>query len=92
MDKFEAVAEEKRRTILELLSPIGEELTSGVISTYLPVCEQTASHHLRILREVGLLKFERRRHNHFFSLDREGVLELEMWFADRRRGLPFNTE
>ena len=89
MDKFEAVADVKRRTILELLSPVGEELTSGVISTYLPIMEQTTSHHLYVLREVGLLRLEKRRNNHFFSLDRDGLAEVEKWFADRRLGLPY---
>lgn len=88
MDKFEAVAVDHRRAILELVSPLGVELTPKVISTHLPVIAQTTSYHLGCLTEAGLLLRERRANKHFYSLDRDGILELERWFADRRQGLP----
>ena len=52
-DVFAAIADPRRREILDLLA--GGEVASGVLADRLPITPGAVSQHLKILREAGLV-------------------------------------
>ncbi|GGL32442.1 winged helix-turn-helix transcriptional regulator [Phycicoccus endophyticus] len=57
---FHALSDPTRIRILNLLSTTGDELGVGTIVDTLALRQSTASHHLKVLHDVGFLR--RRRH------------------------------
>lgn len=49
----EAIADPKRRAILQLVRE--RELSAGHIAEYFEITREAVSHHLRVLRDAGLL-------------------------------------
>ncbi len=70
-DPFEALGDPQRRAILTLLGeqprPVGE------LAALLPVTRPAVSHHLRLLKEAGLVSDERIGTRRIYALRREGL-------------------
>ncbi len=84
MDVFTAVAEPSRRTLLDLLA--SGDHTAGELAQALPGLTQPAvSHHLRVLREAGLVAVRADGQRRIYRLRAEGLAELHLWAARYRR-------
>jgi len=57
---FKALADETRLEILGLLAAAGGSLCVCDIESHVALAQPTVSHHLRVLREAGCLRAERR--------------------------------
>jgi DNA-binding transcriptional ArsR family regulator len=83
MDIYEALAEPRRRRIIEL---VGErELTAGEIVDALGISQPGASQHLRTLREAGLLAVRKDAQRRLYRLRPEKLAEVDSWLAPYRR-------
>lgn len=71
---FKALADDTRVQIALALSK--EELCVCDVATLMGVSEATASHHLRLLRNMGLAKYRRQGKMVFYSLDDHHVVSL----------------
>lgn len=76
---FKALGDETRLEILGLLAAAGTELCACDIEGHFELSQPTISHHLRILREAGLVTGERRGTWVYYALDR-GTLRLLVEF------------
>ena len=84
MDHFSALADPTRRAILELLVQRGE-LPAGDIAAQFDVSAPAVSQHLKVLREAGLVRMERRAQQRIYRLNPEGMREIEEWVGHTRR-------
>ena len=66
---FVALGDPHRQRILLLFEP-GEELNVGQIAGVMPLGRTTVSHHLRVLREAGVLRSEKRGKEVYFRIDK----------------------
>lgn len=57
---FKALADDTRLEMVGLLAAHGRELCVCDIETHFDVSQPTVSHHLRVLREAGIVSSERR--------------------------------
>jgi DNA-binding transcriptional ArsR family regulator len=72
---FEAIAEPRRRGILELVR--SDELPAGAIAEAFPdVSRPAISQHIKVLREAGLLNERRQGTSRLYSARPEGMSEL----------------
>ena len=78
MDKFSALADPTRRTIIEMLAKKGQ-LSATQISEKFQVSPPAISQHLKILREAKLVKMEKRAQQRIYQLNPDAMLELEIW-------------
>jgi DNA-binding transcriptional ArsR family regulator len=76
-DVFNAVAESRRRAILDLLA--SEERPVGEIVRALRLAQPSVSKHLRILREVGLVQVRRDGRRMLYRTDASGLRPLHEW-------------
>jgi DNA-binding transcriptional ArsR family regulator len=81
MDAFYALADPRRRMIIELLANNGQ-LTAGQISNRFEITAQAISQHLRILRESGLLLMKKNAQQHIYLINPSSVKELEAWASE----------
>lgn len=73
---FKALADETRLEIVGLLAAQGKELCVCEIESHFDLGQSTVSHHLRILRDAGLVSAERRGTWVYYALEREAVQRL----------------
>ena len=66
---FTALGDEGRQRILLLFEP-GEKLNAGQIVAACPLSQSTVSHHLKILREAGVLQSEKVGKEVYFWIDK----------------------
>jgi len=78
MDIFYALADPKRRKILELLASQGQ-LTASQIYENFAISPPAISQHLKVLREARLVKMEKRAQQRIYQINPEAMLELEDW-------------
>lgn len=85
-DPFEAIAQPKRRQVLEALArhqsvgrPAGCSVNELVLSLGLPQPE--VSKHLAILKEVGLVSIEKKGRQRFYQVNGAGVRTIHEWAA-----------
>jgi DNA-binding transcriptional ArsR family regulator len=78
MDIFYAIADPTRRKILELLASQGELSASGIYANF-SASPPAISQHLKVLREAGLVKMEKRAQQHIYQLNPEAMHEVEDW-------------
>jgi DNA-binding transcriptional ArsR family regulator len=71
---FKALADDTRVQIALALSK--EELCVCDVAALMGVTEATASHHLRLLRNMGLAKYRKQGKLVFYSLDDEHVMGM----------------
>ncbi|MDP9118373.1 MAG: metalloregulator ArsR/SmtB family transcription factor [Actinomycetota bacterium] len=76
-DAFNAVAEPRRRQIIDLLA--GGELPVNEVVARLGVAQPVASKHLRVLREVGLVHVRDDGRRRLYRLDAEPLVAIHDW-------------
>jgi DNA-binding transcriptional ArsR family regulator len=83
MDRFAALGDSTRRRIVGLLSEA--DLRAGDISAHFDTSPPAISQHLKILREAGMVRVERRGRERIYSLDPDGLAAMEAWVSETRR-------
>ena len=86
-DPFNAVAEPRRRHILELIAD--EERSVGEIADALALEQPSASKHLQVLRNVGLVTVRRDGRRTLYRTNAETLRTIHDWsglFARQWRG------
>ena len=76
-DAFNAVAEPRRRDILDYLAP--RERAVGDIVEALGLAQPSVSKHLRVLRDDGLVETRRDGRQIFYRTNAEGIRPLHEW-------------
>jgi DNA-binding transcriptional ArsR family regulator len=76
-DTFNAIAEPRRRDILDYLAP--RERPVGDIVVALGVAQPSVSKHLRVLRDVGLVEVRRDGRQILYRTNAEGIRPLHEW-------------
>jgi DNA-binding transcriptional ArsR family regulator len=76
-DAFNAVAEPRRREILDHLA--ASERTVGDLVLRLKLDQPSVSKHLRVLRDVGLVRVRRNGRHMFYRTNAEGIRPLYEW-------------
>ena len=82
-DVFNAIAEPQRRDILALLRT-GERPVSG-LARELGMSQPGASKHLRVLREVGLVRVRGVGKQRLYGLDARGLRPIHEWVGGFER-------
>lgn len=77
LDAFNAIAEERRRQILDLLIR-GERPVNDVVEA-LGLAQPQVSKHLRVLREVGLVTVRGSGRRRLYSLNAEQLRTIHDW-------------
>ncbi len=72
---FAALGDEHRQRILLLFEP-GERLNVGQIAEVSTLARSTVSHHLKVLREAGVLQSEKIAKEVWFWIDRDCLLTV----------------
>ncbi len=78
MDTFQALAEPRRREILELLALRGQ-LSATDISDKFNISAPAISQHLKILREAKLVDMEKRAQSRIYTINTDSLHQLENW-------------
>jgi len=76
-DAFNAVAEPRRREILDFLAP--RERPVGDIVVALGLAQPSVSKHLRVLKDVGLVDVRRDGRQMFYRTNAAGIRPLHEW-------------
>jgi len=80
MDKFSAVADPKRRAMLDLL--VKRERSVGeLVSAFPDISQPAVSKHLRILKDAGLVDMRVQAQQRIYTLQPKGLAELDAWIA-----------
>ena len=82
-DAFNAVAEPRRRQILDVLS--GGELPVNDLVTRLGLAQPLVSKHLRVLREVGLVERRDAGRQRIYSFDGSALKPIHDWVKSYER-------
>ncbi|MCX4091732.1 ArsR/SmtB family transcription factor [Nocardia sp. alder85J] len=82
-DVFNAIAEPQRREILALLRA-GERPVAD-LAQELGMSQPGASKHLRVLREVGLVRFRGAGKQRLYGLDARGLRPVHEWVGGFQR-------
>lgn len=77
LDAFSAIAEPRRRKILEILGGRHMTVTQLVIELKWP--QPTVSKHLGVLKTVGLVRVERRSREMIYHLDPGAIRSIHEW-------------
>lgn len=78
-DPFEALADQHRRTIVELLGQ--EEQSVQQLADQLPISRPAVSRHLRILKAAGLVADRPDGARRLYCLDDAGVAEVQRYLG-----------
>ena len=78
-DAFNAVAEPRRRQILDVLT--GGELAVNDVVHRLGLSQPQVSKHLRVLREVGAVDVREHGRQRFYRLNGEALKPIHDWIA-----------
>ncbi|HVN18261.1 MAG TPA: metalloregulator ArsR/SmtB family transcription factor [Dongiaceae bacterium] len=76
-DAFNAVAEPRRREILEYLA--AAELTVGDLVIRMGLEQPSVSKHLKVLRDVGLVRVRRNGRHMMYRTNAEAIRPLHEW-------------
>src|SRR6266480_780484 len=79
MEVFEAIAQPKRREILQLLA--AGELSAGEVASRFAVTQPAISQHLKVLKETGLVSERRDGTRRLYSVRPEGLADLHGFLA-----------
>jgi len=83
MTTFEALAEPMRRRILDLLRERPHLV--GELVVLLGVSQPGISKHLRVLREVGLVRVRKAAQRHWYELHPDPLVEIDSWLDPYRQ-------
>ncbi|HXW36973.1 MAG TPA: metalloregulator ArsR/SmtB family transcription factor [Nitrososphaerales archaeon] len=81
MDAFCALAEPRRRKVVEILAREGQ-LSATQICDEFDVTPQAISQHLKVLREANVIQMERRAQQRIYSFNPKTMFEIRKWAAD----------
>jgi DNA-binding transcriptional ArsR family regulator len=84
-DAFNAVAEPRRRQILDLLA--GGERSVGDLVERLGLSQPLVSKHLRVLREVGLVQVRDEGRQRLYRLDAGPLRSIADWLGPFERAM-----
>lgn len=76
-DAFNAIAEPRRREILSLL--VVQERPVGDIVAILRIDQPSVSKHLRVLRDVGLVRVRRNGRHKLYATNADGIRPIHEW-------------
>ena len=82
MHPFAALAEPNRRRIVELLG--GGPQSAGTLAGRFALSAPAVSQHLKALREAGLVRVAAEGQRRIYSLDPDGLAEVEAWIGKVR--------
>jgi DNA-binding transcriptional ArsR family regulator len=82
-DAFNAVAEPRRRQILDLLAA-GERPVNELVEL-LGIPQPQVSKHLRVLREVGVVQVREDGRQRLYRLNAQGLRPIHDWVKDYER-------
>lgn len=83
MTAFEALADPTRRRILDLLRE--QPRLVGELGELLKITQPNVSKHLRVLREVGLVRVRQDAQRHWYELIPEPLAEVDAWLEPYRQ-------
>ena len=83
MTTFEALADPTRRHILDLLRE--QPRLVGELADLLKISQPGISKHLRVLREVGLVRVRQDAQRHWYELRPEPLAEVDAWLNPYRQ-------
>lgn len=84
-DAFNAVAEPRRRLIIDALARAGGAMGVGALVAALGLPQPTVSKHLAVLREVGLVSVERDGQHRLYRLHPEELRTMYDWLKQYDR-------
>jgi DNA-binding transcriptional ArsR family regulator len=79
---FDALADPTRRRILDLLRE--RPRLVGELAELVGISQPGISKHLKVLREVGLVKVEQDAQRHWYELRTEPLAEVDAWLSPYR--------
>ncbi|MDQ3689384.1 MAG: metalloregulator ArsR/SmtB family transcription factor [Chloroflexota bacterium] len=79
---FEALADDTRRQVLELLS--GGERTAGEVASHFPIARPSVSRHLRVLRDAGLITWRAEAQRRVYRIEAERLTVVADWLEGIR--------
>ena len=82
-DAFNAVAEPRRREIVELIG--GGELSVNDIVEAMPISQPQVSKHLKVLKEVGLVSSRNDGRRRLYRLEATALRPIYDWVSDFER-------
>lgn len=82
-DAFNAVAEPRRRDILDVLVD-GERSVSEIVAR-IPVSQPQVSKHLKVLKEVGLVRSRPAGRQRLYRVDPLALKPIHDWLGDYER-------
>ncbi len=82
MTIYEALADDTRRRILDLLRE--QPRTVNELTVVLAISQPGVSKHLRVLREVGLVRVRQEAQRHWYEIRPEPLAEVDTWLASFR--------
>ena len=84
-DVFSALAEEHRRRVLDTL--VDGEKAVGEIVDHLSMSQPQVSKHLRVLREVGLVRCRAEGRRRLYRVESAHLRPLQQWLAKYERAI-----
>jgi DNA-binding transcriptional ArsR family regulator len=78
MDAFSALAQPKRREIVQLLARNGS-MNATQISSHFQVTPQAMSQHLKILLEYHVIRMQRTAQMRLYSVNSESIKDMAQW-------------
>lgn len=82
-DAFNAIAEPRRRHILDMLAE-GEKSVSDIVAK-LPVSQPQVSKHLKVLKDVGLVETRADGRKRLYRLDARALKPVHDWLSEYER-------
>lgn len=81
MDAFYALAEPRRRRVVEILAHRGQ-LNATQICHEFDITPQAISQHLRVLREANVIQMEKRAQQRLYTFNPQSTNQIERWVAN----------
>lgn len=83
MQTFAALADETRLEIIEVLSR-RESSVNDLVALF-ELSQPAISQHLKVLREAGLVRMRPDAQRRIYSLDPEGLQQIDTWLSRYRK-------
>jgi DNA-binding transcriptional ArsR family regulator len=84
VDALHALAEPRRRRVVEILARRGQ-LSASQICDEFDVTPQAMSQHLRVLREADVIRMEKQAQRRLYSLNPRSMDHIRAWAAQMAR-------
>ena len=81
MDAFHALAEPRRRRVVEIVARKGQLSASEVCDEF-DVTPQAISQHLRVLREADVLRMEKHAQRRLYSFNPRSMTPIQAWTVE----------